>query len=173
MGFNPCNGFQCDMSALGEAVFRQLADAIASNGMRAAGYTWLLLDDGWAASSRLPNGSLAANAAAFPSGIASLVSYAKTRGLDVGLYTCRGTTTCEGLPGSPGAVSVLLQSATAAGTLLAAVNYPGGYGPMGVAIADMNGDGKPDLVIADGDIVVRLNSPTAPGTFGPPNFFYN
>ncbi len=80
---------------------------------------------------------------------------------------------CEGLPGSPGAVSVLLQSATAAGTLLAAVNYPGGYGPMGVAIADMNGDGKPDLVIADGDIVVRLNSPTAPGTFGPPNFFYN
>jgi hypothetical protein len=80
---------------------------------------------------------------------------------------------CEGLPGSPGAVSVLLQSASAAGTLLAAVNYPGSYGPMGVAIGDMDADGKPDLVIADGDIVVRLNSPTTPGTFGPPNFFYN
>ncbi len=80
---------------------------------------------------------------------------------------------CEGLPGSPGAASVLLQSATSPGTLLAAVNYPGTYGPMGVAIADMNGDGKPDLVLADGDIVVRLNSATTPGTFGPPNYFYN
>lgn len=81
--------------------------------------------------------------------------------------------TCEGLPGYPGAVSVLLQSGTTAGTLLAAVNYTGTYGPMGVALADMNGDGRPDLVLADGDIVVRLNSATAPGTFGLPNYFYN
>lgn len=80
---------------------------------------------------------------------------------------------CEGLPGSPGAVSVLLQSPTTAGILLAAVNYAGTYGPMGVALADMNGDGRPDLVIADGDIIVRLNSATTPGTFGTPNYFYN
>jgi hypothetical protein len=80
---------------------------------------------------------------------------------------------CQGLPGSPGAVSVLLQSATTPGTLLSAVNYTGNYGPMGVAIADLDGDGHPDLVLADGDIVVRFNSSTTPGTFGPPNFFYN
>jgi hypothetical protein len=80
---------------------------------------------------------------------------------------------CEGLPGSPGAVSVLLQNAASPGALLPAVNYPGVYGPMGVAIADMDGDGHPDLVLADGDIVVRLNSATTPGTFGPPKFFYN
>lgn len=81
--------------------------------------------------------------------------------------------TCEGLPGYSGAASVLLQSATTAGTLLAAVNYAGTFGPMGVALADMNGDGRPDLVLADGDIVVRLNSATTPGTFGLPNYFYN
>ncbi len=80
---------------------------------------------------------------------------------------------CQGLPGDPGATSVFLQSATTAGTLLPAVDYRGVYGPMGVAIADMDGDGRPDLVLADGDIVVRLNSATTPGTFGPPNYFYN
>jgi hypothetical protein len=80
---------------------------------------------------------------------------------------------CAGLPGYPGAVSVFLQNATAPGALLPAVNYTGVWGPMGVAIADMDGDGRLDLVLADGDMVVRLNSTTSPGTFGPPKFFYN
>ncbi|MFZ1375699.1 MAG: VCBS repeat-containing protein [Geothrix sp.] len=83
---------------------------------------------------------------------------------------------CEGLPGDPGAVSVFLQTPPAAatpGVFQGAVDYRGAWGPMGVAIADMDGDGHPDLVLADGDIVVRLNSGTTPGTFGPPNFFYN
>jgi hypothetical protein len=81
--------------------------------------------------------------------------------------------TNSGLQGDPGSVSVLLQNPATAGALLPAVNYTGVYGPMGVAIADMDGDGRPDLVLADGDIVVRFNSATTPGTFGPPNFFYN
>ncbi len=83
---------------------------------------------------------------------------------------------CEGLPGDPGAVSVFLQTPPAAatpGVFQGTVDYRGVWGPMGVAIADMDGDGNPDLVLADGDIVVRRNSGTTPGTFGPPNFFYN
>ncbi len=83
---------------------------------------------------------------------------------------------CQGLPGDPGAVSVFLQTPPAAatpGVFLPAINYRGVYGPMGVAIADMDGDSHPDLVLADGDIVVRLNNPASPGTFGPPNLFYN
>jgi hypothetical protein len=80
---------------------------------------------------------------------------------------------CAGLPGYPGSVSVFIQGGIIAGALLPAVNYTGTWGPMGVAIADMDGDGHPDLVLADGDIVVRLNNATAPGTFGPPKFFYN
>ena len=81
--------------------------------------------------------------------------------------------TNSGLPGDPGSVSVLLQHPATPGVLLTAVNYTGAWGPMGVALADMDGDGRPDLVLADGDIVVRLNSTTTPGTFGPPIFFYN
>ena len=81
--------------------------------------------------------------------------------------------TNSGLPGDPGSVSVFLQNPTTAGTLLAPTNYQGVWGPMGVAIGDMDGDGRPDLVLADGDIVVRLNDPSVPGTFGAPRFFYN
>jgi hypothetical protein len=101
-GFNPCNGLQCNMAALGESGLRSLADALVSNGFVASGYTWFSLDDGWAASSRLPNGSLTWNAGAFPSGIPALASYVAQRGLRLGIYTCRGTSTCEGLPGSKG-----------------------------------------------------------------------
>jgi hypothetical protein len=68
---------------------------------------------------------------------------------------------------------VFIQGGIVAGALLPAVNYTGAWGPMGVALADMDGDGRLDLVLADGDIVVRLNDATAPGTFGPPKFFYN
>lgn len=78
-----------------------------------------------------------------------------------------------GLPGDPGSVSVFLQDAAAAGSLLPAATYLGTWGPLGVALGDMDGDGRPDLVLADGDIVVRLNNPTAPGTFGPALFFYH
>lgn len=80
---------------------------------------------------------------------------------------------CAGLPGDPGAVSVFLQGGIVAGNLLPAVNYTGVWGPLGVALGDMDGDGRPDLVLADGDIVVRLNDPTAPGTFGVPKYFYH
>lgn len=81
--------------------------------------------------------------------------------------------TNAGLPGDPGSVSVLLQDPAALGILLTPTNYRGTWGPMGVVLGDMDGDGRLDLVLADGDIVVRLNSATTPGTFGPPTFFYN
>ena len=73
--------------------------------------------------------------------------------------------------GTPG-VSVLLQSSATAGTFLAPVTYPTPWGPVDVAVGDLNGDGKPDLVVASlgpgptGAISVLLQSTTAAGTFG-------
>jgi hypothetical protein len=78
-----------------------------------------------------------------------------------------------GLPGFPGSVSVLRQDPANPGALLPPSNLMGLWGPLGVAIADMDGDGHPDLVVADGDITVRYQSATTPLTFSAPQAFYN
>jgi FG-GAP-like repeat/FG-GAP repeat len=73
--------------------------------------------------------------------------------------------------GGPG-VSVLLQDATHPGTFLAPVSYPTPWGAIDVAVGDVNGDGKPDLVVASlgpaptGAISVLLQNAASPGTFG-------
>lgn len=102
MGWNPCNGFQCHMWAIGEAELQEIASAIASNGMRDAGYTLFALDDGWQGP-RLANGTISANASAFPSGtLAPLGAFVESLGLYLGAYTDRGGLTCEKYSGSLG-----------------------------------------------------------------------
>jgi hypothetical protein len=72
-------------------------------------------------------------------------------------------------PAPTGAVSVLLQSSTTAGTFGTATSYAGFGNPLSVAIADLNGDGHPDIAVADGyTATVMLQNASSPGTFANP-----
>ncbi len=65
-------------------------------------------------------------------------------------------------------VSVLLQDPAHPGQFLSATDYPTGFAPVGVAIGDLNGDGRPDLAVADTTgISIILQSSTAAGQFLP------
>lgn len=65
-------------------------------------------------------------------------------------------------------VSVLLQDPANPGKFLSAVNYATGFSPVDVASGDLNGDGRPDLAVADTTgISILLQSSTAAGQFLP------
>ncbi len=97
MGWNSWNRFGCNID---EGLIRSTADALVSTGLRAAGYTYVNIDDCWMASTRDAQGRLQANATRFPGGIRALADYVHARGLKLGIYESAGTATCQGLPGS-------------------------------------------------------------------------
>ena len=99
MGWNSWNHYGCGVS---EAIIKQVASTMASNGMKAAGYEYVNLDDCWMATSRTSAGALVADPNNFPDGMAALASYVHSLGLKIGLYEDMGTATCQGRPGSYG-----------------------------------------------------------------------
>ena len=55
MGWNSWNKFACD--GVNEQVIRQMADAMVSSGMKAAGYEYIIIDD-WASGSTLSHAAI-------------------------------------------------------------------------------------------------------------------
>jgi alpha-galactosidase len=96
MGWNSWNKFGCNVS---DKLIREMADAMVSSGMQAAGYQYVNIDDCWQVS-RDSSGIIVADSARFPSGIKALADYVHSKGLKLGIYTDAGTGTCEKRPGS-------------------------------------------------------------------------
>lgn len=99
MGWNSWNTFATNID---EKLVKETADIMISSGLAAAGYNYIVLDDGWMTHERDANGDLVPDPEKFPSGMKALIDYVHNKGLKFGLYNCAGTKTCAGYPGTRG-----------------------------------------------------------------------
>jgi alpha galactosidase A-like protein/alpha galactosidase C-like protein len=117
MGFNDWNAFGCNVSA---SLIEQTALAMHENGMQAAGYQYVNIDDCWMAGRDIPrtdptratagrgaDGHLIPDPVYFPpsapgrtDGIKVVADYVHSLGLKLGIYEDTGTLTCQGLAGT-------------------------------------------------------------------------
>jgi alpha-galactosidase len=112
MGWNSWNTFGCNIN---ETLIRQVADAMATNGMRDAGYQYVVVDDCWFNPNRDANGNLQGDPNRFPSGMKSLGDYIHSKGLKFGIYGSPMAKTCAQYfntwPGSTGSLGHEAQDA--------------------------------------------------------------
>lgn len=97
MGWNSWNTFG---GAINEQVVRETADAIIEKGLKDVGYEYVVIDDCWSLRKRNEEGKMVADPEKFPSGMKALAEYIHSKGLKFGMYSCAGTRTCAGYPGS-------------------------------------------------------------------------
>src|SRR5271170_76666 len=96
MGWNSWNKFHDHFD---DATVRQMADAMVASGMSKAGYTYIIVDEGWS-SYRDSNGKITGNAR-FPD-MKALADYVHSKGLKIGIYSSPGPQVCGGYKGSYG-----------------------------------------------------------------------
>jgi alpha-galactosidase len=96
MGWNSWNKFQMKID---DAAVRAQADAMVSSGMKAAGYQYVNIDEGWEGE-RDALGNLSPNQR-FPN-MKGLAAYVHGKGLKLGIYTSPGPKACGGSEGSFG-----------------------------------------------------------------------
>lgn len=97
MGWNSWNSFGWNIN---EELIRTTADYFVESGLLDAGYEYLIIDDCWSEKQRDANGRLVPDKNKFPGGMKALADYVHSKGLKFGMYSCAGTHTCAGHPGS-------------------------------------------------------------------------
>lgn len=96
MGWNDWYQYGCKVS---DAIVRANADALVRTGMKAAGYTYVNIDDCWQGI-RDAKGVIHPNSG-FPD-MKALADYIHSKGLKFGIYSSPGAKTCAGYEGSYG-----------------------------------------------------------------------
>lgn len=99
MGFNTWNTFQ---SNIDEMLIKETAETMIKNGMRDAGYVYIVIDDCWEAKERDAKGNIVADPVKFPSGMKALGDWLHAKGFKFGIHNCAGVKTCAGYPGGWG-----------------------------------------------------------------------
>src|SRR6266852_7907696 len=96
MGWNSWNKFA---GRVDDPAVRGMADAMASSGMKDAGYQYINIDDTWEGG-RDTQGNIQSNKK-FPD-MKALAAYVHSKGLKIGIYSSPGPNTCAGYEGSYG-----------------------------------------------------------------------
>lgn len=97
MGWNSWNTFGWQIN---EQLIFEMADLMASQGYREAGYEYLVIDDCWSLRERGADGRIVPDPEKFPHGMKAVADYVHSKGLKFGMYSCAGVRTCAGYPGS-------------------------------------------------------------------------
>lgn len=97
MGWNSWNTFAENIN---EKVVMETADFIVEHGLKDCGYEYVIIDDCWSLRERNEKGELVPDPEKFPHGMKYVADYVHSKGLKFGMYSCAGTMTCAGYPGS-------------------------------------------------------------------------
>jgi len=107
MGWLHWQRFRCQIDCknypndcISENLFMAMADHVAADGYKDAGYQYVNIDDCWLAPERDVNGRLQPDPNRFPHGMKALADYIHGKGLKFGIYEDIGVKTCGGYPGS-------------------------------------------------------------------------
>jgi len=91
MGWASWNGY---FSSIDHKVIKTEVDAIASSRLKAAGYTYVNLDDGWWQGQRDSAGNIVVDEKLWPGGMKAIADYIHRKGLKAGIYTDAGHHGC-------------------------------------------------------------------------------
>src|SRR5271163_560832 len=105
MGWNSWNSFA---NIVNSQIVQQQAKALASNGMKEAGYEYVVIDEGWWLGERDAAGNIVVNPKQWPASqpgqkagdIANIAAYIHSLGLKAGIYTDAGRDGCSMYPDS-------------------------------------------------------------------------
>jgi alpha-galactosidase len=142
MGWNSWNKFRGNVS---DQVVREIANAMVKNGMQAAGYVYVNIDDTWEGS-RDAQGAIRSNEK-FPN-MKALADYVHGKGLKLGIYSSPGPKTCAQFEGSfqheeqdaktfaAWGIDYLKYDWCSAGRVYQSSSMPAAYAKMGQALLD-------------------------------------
>lgn len=107
MGWMAWERFRCNtdcttdpQNCISEKLFIEMAEIMAKEGYKEAGYQYVSIDDCWLENTRDKDGRLVSDKKRFPHGIRALADFVHSKGLKLGIYEDFGTKTCAGYPGS-------------------------------------------------------------------------
>jgi hypothetical protein len=103
MGWASWNSFAAKINL---TVIKGQADAMAASGLKAAGYQYVNIDEGWWQGTRDSSGNITVDTAEWPGGMQAAADYIHSLGLKAGIYTDAGKAGCgfyypTGRPAAP------------------------------------------------------------------------